>query len=664
MSFVTSLISISSLATWVFLPLNAIFLVLDGIAYSLLAYTYKVFMLIAQLNYNVLYAWMAPLIDRVKALILVLIMFKVGYALIQYMINPDQLDDSTKGGPALIKNIGICAGLLIIYSFVFSVMNELTLLFIGVPEGYEFTTLKEVADVTNTGSDSGFIARFIFGSEADNIGDFGKQLATTTLNVFLHSKDGKATPLDDIYTELANGDMNSFDMMKIVNIVNRIDKDVEYKWPILSTITALYLSWQIIKLGIDLAVRMFKLVVLQVLAPLAIVSIVDGGTKNNTWNAYTKTLISTWTDAFVRVATLFLATALIGKFWVEKRTLLPEATGITQNLIFLIVMFAAYKCVNLIPGLIGQIFPGFGGGKGESSAKGFGGLLGGLAGGVFGLAAGAATGVATGNGIGGVLSNAVTGAYGGATSGSKGGNVAGFFKNQASNARSAAANGLANAKAGGPGTRLKNNLLNSIGAASVMNANIDKEMKDAEKAYQAQVEAENRRFESEQRNIENRDTAYDKEIEDAQKAMSTTDSGYTFSDGTAMSFGSNKSSFITAAVNNDNEYLKAKSDADYLESRINSGSIESQYIQSSRDQLANLRADENRIRREKEQAAKATWERKEDELGITRARQEQKDLKVQTRDNQRSHADTMRTMEKDHKAEVKGMEDRKIPGSK
>ena len=156
MSFVTSLISISSLATWVFLPLNAIFLVLDGIAYSLLAYTYKVFMLIAQLNYNVLYAWMAPLIDRVKALILVLIMFKVGYALIQYMINPDKLDDSSKGGPALIKNIGICAGLLIIYSFVFSVMNELTLLFIGVPEGYEFTTLKEVADVTNTGSDSGF----------------------------------------------------------------------------------------------------------------------------------------------------------------------------------------------------------------------------------------------------------------------------------------------------------------------------------------------------------------------------------------------------------------------------------------------------------------------------------------------------------------------------
>ena len=189
-------------------------------------------------------------------------------------------------------------------------------------------------------------------------------------------------------------------------------------------------------------------------------------------------------------------------------------------------------------------------------------------------------------------------------------------------------------------------------------------MKAAEKAYQAQVEAENRRFENEQRDIENRDTAYDKEIEDAQKAMSTTDSGYTFSDGTAMSFGSDKSSFITAAVNNDSEYLKAKSDADYLESRINSGSIESQYIQSSRDQLANLRADENRIRREKEQNAKATWERKEDELGITRARQEQRELKTQTRDNQRSHADTMRTMEKDHKTEVKGMEDRKIPGSK
>ena len=100
-------------------------------------------MLMAQLNFNVVYAWVAPLIDRIKAIIMVLIMFKLGYSLIQYMINPDKLSDNSIGGAALIKNIAWCSALLISYTFIFSVMNELSLLIIGVPKGYEFTTLKD-----------------------------------------------------------------------------------------------------------------------------------------------------------------------------------------------------------------------------------------------------------------------------------------------------------------------------------------------------------------------------------------------------------------------------------------------------------------------------------------------------------------------------------------
>ncbi len=431
MSFITSLISLSSLATWIFLPLNAIFLTLDGIVYSLVAYSYKIFMLIAQLNYNVVYAWVSPLVDRVKAILLVLIMFKVGYALIQYMINPDSLDDTAKGGPALIKNIGIAAVMLILYSFVFSFMNELTLLLIGVPEGYEFTTLKQVADVTYDGNDSGLIARFIFGAEADDTSEFGKKLSVNTLSIFLHSKPGKTSDLDDIYKDLVEGDLASFNGMKIVTIVARIDKDVEYKWPIISTAAGLYLAWQIIKLAVELAIRMFKLLVLQVLAPLAIVSVVDGGIKNNTWSNYTKTYLGIWTDAFIRVGSLYLATALVGQFYSEFDSLVPDAAEgtITKGLILLIILFSAYKCIAIIPDLIKKIFPSLG--TGESNAKGFGGLLGGIAGAGFGALTGAATGIIGGAGAAGVIGNIASGGFTGFQSGQKGKNVMDFFSNQA-----------------------------------------------------------------------------------------------------------------------------------------------------------------------------------------------------------------------------------------
>ena len=429
MSFITSLISISSVATWIFLPLNAIFLTLDGIAYSLLAYTYKIFMLIAQLNYNVLYAWVSPLVDRVNAIILVIIMFKIGYSLIQYMINPDKLDDTKAGGPALIKNIGICAGLLIIYSFVFSVLNEVTLLMIGVPDGYEFTTLKEIADITNTGEEKGgFVSRLIFGSESNNVENFGKEIAITTLSTFLYTKPGETSPLDKIYNEIQSSDLESIDMMKIVEVVARIGKDVEYKWPIVSTAAGLYLAWQIIKLSIELAIRIFKLIVLQTIAPLAIVSIVDGGTSNQTWKSYTKALIGTWTDAFVRVGSLFIATAFIGKFFAERSELLPEAVGLTKGLITLIMLFAAFQCVKLIPNLLNQIFPGMG--TGEDHTKGFGKLLGGIAGAGLGAISGAAAGIIGGAGAAGVVGNVLSGGFSGFQSGHKGKNVMDFFKNQ------------------------------------------------------------------------------------------------------------------------------------------------------------------------------------------------------------------------------------------
>lgn len=429
MSFITSLISISSVATWIFLPLNAIFLTLDGIAYSLLAYTYKIFMLIAQLNYNVLYAWVSPLVDRVNAIILVIIMFKIGYSLIQYMINPDKLDDTKAGGPALIKNIGICAGLLIIYSFVFSVLNEVTLLMIGVPDGYEFTTLKEIADITNTGEEKGgFVSRLIFGSESNNVENFGKEIAITTLSTFLYTKPGETSPLDKIYNEIQSSDLESIDMMKIVEVVARIGKDVEYKWPIVSTAAGLYLAWQIIKLSIELAIRIFKLIVLQTIAPLAIVSIVDGGTSNQTWKSYTKALIGTWTDAFVRVGSLFIATAFIGKFFAERSELLPKAVGLTKGLITLIMLFAAFQCVKLIPNLLNQIFPGMG--TGEDHTKGFGKLLGGIAGAGLGALSGAAAGIIGGAGAAGVVGNVLSGGFSGFQSGHKGKNVMDFFKNQ------------------------------------------------------------------------------------------------------------------------------------------------------------------------------------------------------------------------------------------
>lgn len=673
MSFITSLISISSLATWIFLPLNAIFLTLDGIVYSLVAYSYKIFMLIAQLNYNVLYAWISPLLDRVKAIILVFIMFKVGYALIQYMINPDSLDDTAKGGPALIKNIAIASAMLIVYTFVFSFMNELTLLMIGVPEGYEFTTLKQVAEVTNNGKDSGLIARFIFGADADNVGDFGKKLSVNTLNIFLHSKDGQTSDLDNIYNELSNGDMNAFDAMKIVTIVARIDKDVEYKWPLISTITGLYLTWQIIKLAIELAIRMFKLMVLQVLAPLAIVSIVDGGTKNNTWSGYVKTFFGTWMDAFIRVGSLYLATALVGKFWVEKSELMPEATGITKGLIFLIIMFSAYKCVELIPQLIKQVFPNMG--TSGDNAKGFGGLLGGMAGLAIGAGARGYAAVKAGTGVGGFLTSTLSGAYDGARAGGKSANVVDFFKKQATSARAGAEIALQNKKAGGVGNRLRNNLLAATGAAAIINDKVENGeggIKEINENYESAVSAENKDYADKiaaaEAEYENTRAQLESNLNQATSTMSSSDSGFTYANGDSITFGEDKGQFVSDAVSNDADVIKYRNLIDQETAVQRSGTLRGDALQYSAEQMASYKQQYETAKRKAAEKANSAWSSKEAELEIGTIKQNQKNLESsyteQKKTLEKTHKEKLDTLDKDHKTALDAKNKEKIPVGK
>ena len=449
MTFITSLFSVSSVATWIFLPLNAIFLTLDGIIFSLVAYSYKLFLLMAQMNFNVIYAWVGPLIDRVKALILVLILFKLGYSLIQYMLNPDKIEDRNIGGAALIKNIAISAALLVCYSFVFSFLNEISLLIVGVPEGYTFTTLNDLAGVTYDDADkNGLIARFIFGEDSETTDDFGKFLSVATLQIFLHGKDGVTSQAEQLYDSMlaASADDSDFNMMEIVTFVSEIDRSIEYTYPILSGTIGCYLIYSIVKIAIEIGVRMFKLVVLQILAPVAIIAIIDGGFDNKIWKNYIDTFSKTYVDIFIRVGSMFLVTAFISKFWAEKTELFPEVDSFTRFLVMIIVIVAAYRFATLLPKFIDSVF---GSRLSENNAKGFGKFMSGLAGGAIGLGTGLVAGATSGAGFFGTLGNTLAGGYNGATNGYKGNSVADFFKNTSATTKANQKRALDIARQGG-----------------------------------------------------------------------------------------------------------------------------------------------------------------------------------------------------------------------
>lgn len=423
-------------------------LLLDAIVYSVVVYIYNIFQIVAQLNFSVISSWTQPLVNRVEALIMVLILFKLGMSFIQYMIDPEKFSDKSAGGSALLINIVICAVLLVSYQFLFTVFNEFSMLIIGYQEGYEFTVLKQIADVEseNGGDEAGLLGRFIFGTEVDTK-NFGKQVAGITLFSFIKDKTNAhgntpraARELDSILSNSSSDEINFFDITNLADAIYRSDDDdveehgcVTYQFPLLSTAVGIYLIYRLVVLTIEVAIRIFKLIILQVTAPIAIITTVDGGMKSKTFQSFYKTYFSVYTGLFTRVVVVYLITALISMFAQNFDSL---NIGFAQNstmgaFALIIIIVSLFTFAGKLPSFIDKALGLNSSGDGEGAA-GFKGLMKSM-GAAVGLGVGALGGMAAGaavGGVGGAVSGLFGGGFRGATGGYRANNVADFFRNQ------------------------------------------------------------------------------------------------------------------------------------------------------------------------------------------------------------------------------------------
>ncbi|MDD6273047.1 MAG: hypothetical protein PUA90_06070 [bacterium] len=411
----------TTLWSWDLGIVNTILLFFDGIIYDLVAKIYELFTLVSQLNFNYLGAIISPLIDRIEAVIMVFIMFKLGIALIQLMINPD---DAPKTGTKLIKNIFIVGAMLTCYNLVFSALNEFSMLIIGVPENYSFTTLNRLAGVTNNAEDNdGLINRFIFGKDFNNV-EIGDFLAFETLSIFI--RDAKDETQSTILEKtIADGDGYNFN--KVSNLSNQVGKDVLYS-PFVSGLVGLYVIYCIGSVTIEVAVRMFKLMVLQLLAPIAIISKLNE--KENMFNNFVKTYIQVYMSAFIRIATVLIINVFVGKFIINIDDFfgesLSDATGFgTKMFLTLIIIIAGYTFAKSLPDFIKQIT----GKELGKTDKSFGNLLGSMAGIGVGGVAGLAAGISSGAGVAGTIANMGAGAFSGGVNGFKGNSISDKIKN-------------------------------------------------------------------------------------------------------------------------------------------------------------------------------------------------------------------------------------------
>ena len=596
---ITSLINLAGISSWTQHPIMSLFLTIDGLIYTLVSYSFKLFMLMCQINYDSLSGILATLMDNLKALVMVFVVFKVGIQLIQFLLEPES---APKGGKEFLKNIFISAALLILYPLIMGIINEVGILIMGNDINYSFPILSRIAGVEG-GNDEGLIMRFVFGDGAKDVEDVGDYLAYSTVTIFVHDiNEGSGNrEVKSIICRKGDGTCNFHDLP---NIVPKLDKTIEYQWGICAIVGG-FLVYSIVKNAIQLGVRMFKLVILQMLAPLAIISIVKDGPKGKIFSNFVSTYLKTFADAFVRMLTMLLVTVFVCKFFLSiddffGSNVTADMPRITRLLLTILIIVSAYMFAGQVPKFLDSIL-------GTTTVPCTATLS---VAGTYALDS-TSTVSYTATSDGGALTGAASGLVRGAGAGARSNQVSEFFKNQAGVASTTVGNGIrrANNKNGFWGAGLGYTVGQATGINAARNQKIEQEMKaaqkDMEKAeekfktdYRDKYDAANESYNTEMTALSDSDQRM-QEINDAieNELKGKTDFKYTDSYGTVHTVNYDTSDADMAKL--DENYISANAAYEAEKTRLQSTTFTSDADRTAAyEKLQGLEANRDKAHRE------------------------------------------------------------------
>lgn len=293
--------------------LRSIGLFFDEIVYNFIITLYDLFMEISNLTLLSDTA-LKEFGNRLYALLGVLMLFKVTFSLITYLVNPDSLSDNSKGLGSIVKRIIISLAMIAIVPTIFTLAFRLQTLVL------DNNVLANVIIGGNYASES---ATF----EIDQ--NPGDSMAFGVLSSFIHptetyknwatKSDLYADPSDD-EKEIAGTYRSYRDAIELHDIGNLIDlataKDDDGEFifdytSFISTIAGAFVCYTLVVYCIQIGLRSVKLAFLQLIAPIPILAYVDPKSGEGTFKAWLKSCGTTYLDIFVRLIIIYFVVLMI-----------------------------------------------------------------------------------------------------------------------------------------------------------------------------------------------------------------------------------------------------------------------------------------------------------------------------------------------------------------
>lgn len=311
---------------------------LDRIGVELLSAIYKIFYMVA--NATIIKGDVLKVFySRIQLILGILMIFKLAMSILNIIINPDLIKDQKQGAGKIVTRIVVALFMLtlVIPINIPNAQSDSLNAYIN-DHGILFGFLYKTQDTILS---ENIIAKLVLGVSSDsnsnlnvnNLDDVGYTISSTVLKVFVRinvkdesepicDNENKEDPCPNVVCpDEVNASHYALDNVDSQVILDHINEncgkgsDQRYAFvytPFLGAIFMIIMSLIIAGFTVDIAVRAIKLAILRLIAPVPIISYINppkqGGGAFDNW---TKSLISTYVDLFVRLAIVYFGLFLI-----------------------------------------------------------------------------------------------------------------------------------------------------------------------------------------------------------------------------------------------------------------------------------------------------------------------------------------------------------------
>ena len=339
----------------IYSAIRSLFAVIDQVVYQLMSFLYEIFFAVAGVDFlsgDVI----RSIYSRVQIILGVFMIFKLAVSILQGLVSPDVILDKKRGmGTIVSRIITSLLMLALIAPMNISASNEWERQVNS--NGLLFGTLFSLQNrilANNT------IGRLIVGNNiseeftsSKSLSETGRVFSTTVLKTFVgintspNSKEPVCSNINPGISNIIKSSKSSAgDILGLVNIgcsqagsgskslFASVISDfignehyAVYYFLGASTIAGVIIDVILIGYSIDVAIRVFKLAILRLIAPVPIIGHMSISAKEgkgeDAFSRWTQTLISTYIDLFIRLAVIYF-----GLFFVQLA--LNSKLGITN----------------------------------------------------------------------------------------------------------------------------------------------------------------------------------------------------------------------------------------------------------------------------------------------------------------------------------------------